>query len=58
MKITKIQIANLEGFISKVTTTVLDNGEPDFIFLYRGQRDALWDLLPKIARKKNYLKVS
>lgn len=52
MPITKIHIDNLESFIAKVTTTVLEDEEPDFILLYRGQRDSSWDLLPKIARNK------
>jgi hypothetical protein len=51
-KTSEFNVKNIEDFISKVTTDVTEGDtQKHFLFLYRGQRDITWELLPKIARQ-------
>lgn len=47
-----IQIENFSQFLEKITTTPSVEQLRKFYFLYRGQQDSKWNLIPKIARPR------
>jgi len=46
------QVENFSQFISKVTTTPTVEQSRRFHFLYRGQQDSKWNLVPKVDRQE------
>lgn len=53
MATTSTKIKNFEEFISRITATTNNKGIKDAdVVLFRGQQNAEWNLLPKIARSK------
>jgi hypothetical protein len=51
MPVTKIKVKTLEDFLHKVVETNATSPILGFTNIYRGQSNASWDLMPKIARK-------